>query len=89
MNANGVFREEYALDEDGNRVSLRFYDVEDQRVESDWGIYAYEWSLDRRGTVTETRSDRHGEPVSIRPQFLSTHTMTGTGAYPCNYSMRK
>ena len=67
--ANGVFREEYELDEDGNRVSLRFYDVEDKRIESDWGIYAYEWSVDRRGTVTETRSSRQGEPVSIRPHF--------------------
>ena len=67
--ANGVFREVYVLDEDGNRVSLKFYDVEDQRVESDWDIYAYEWSVDRRGTVTETRSDRHGEPASIRPHF--------------------
>jgi hypothetical protein len=67
--ANGVFREEYELDEDGNRVSLKFYDVEDNRIESEWDIYAYEWSVDRRGTVTETRSGSQGEPVSIRPHF--------------------
>ena len=67
--ANGVFREVYEVDEDGNRNSLRFYDVEDARIESGWGIYIYEWSVDRRGTVTETRSDSHGEPVSIRPHF--------------------
>jgi len=67
--SNGVFREEYELDEDGNRVSLRFYDVDELRVESDWGIEAYAWSVDRRGTVTETRFDSHGEPVSIRPHF--------------------
>lgn len=67
--ANGVFREEYELDEDGNRMSLKFYDVEDERVESNWGIYVYEWSVDRRGTVTETRFDSHGKPVSIRPHF--------------------
>jgi len=67
--ANGVFRELYEVDEDGNRISLRFYDVEDARIESGWGIYAYEWSVDRRGTVTETRSDSQGEPLSIRPHF--------------------
>jgi len=67
--ANGVFREVYPLDADGNRASLRFYDVEDKRIESNWGIYSYEWTVDRRGTVTETRSDNHGEPVSIRPHF--------------------
>jgi hypothetical protein len=67
--ANGAFREVYEVDEDGNRISLRFYDVEDARIESNWGIYIYEWTVNRRGTVTETRSDSHGEPVSIRPHF--------------------
>jgi len=67
--ANGVFREVYEIDGDGNRVSLKFYDVEDSLIQSDWGIHAYEWSVDRRGTVTETRSDIDGEPVSIRPHF--------------------
>ncbi len=66
---NGAFREVYEVDENGNRRSLRFYDVEDAQIESDWGIHTYEWSVDRRGTVTETRSDSHGEPVSIRPHF--------------------
>jgi YD repeat-containing protein len=67
--ANGVFREVYKLDKDGNRVALEFFDVEGTRIESDWDIYAYEWSVDRRGTVTETRFDSEGEPVSIRPHF--------------------
>ena len=67
--ANGVFRELYELDDDGNRASLTFYDIEGERTESGWGVYTYEWSVDRRGTVTETRSDSHGEPVSIRPHF--------------------
>lgn len=67
--ANGVFREVYKLDEDGNRAALEFFDVEGARIESDWGIYDYEWSVDRRGAVTEARSDSQGEPVSIRPHF--------------------
>lgn len=67
--ANGVFREVYEADDDGNRVSLKFYDVEDRQIESDWDISAYGWSVDRRGTVTESRSDINGEPVSIRPNF--------------------
>jgi YD repeat-containing protein len=67
--ANSVFRELYEVDDDGNRTSLRFYDVEDAQIESGWGIYAYEWSVDKRGTVTETRSDEDGESVSIRPHF--------------------
>jgi hypothetical protein len=67
--ANGAFREEYELDDDGNRLSLKFYDVEGARIESDWSVYAYEWSIDRRGTVTEKRFNSQGEPVSIRPHF--------------------
>ena len=67
--SNGVYREEYELDEDGNRRLLSFFDVEGRRVASDWGVYEYRWSVDRRGTVTEQRVDSQGEPVSIRPHF--------------------
>ena len=67
--SNGVFREVYELDDDGNRVSLQFYDVENKRTESDWGVYVYEWSVDRTGSVTETRVSREGKAVSIRPHF--------------------
>lgn len=67
--ANGVYREIYELDDDGNRASLHFFDADGERIESSWGIYSYEWSVDRRGTVTENRFDRDREPVSIRPHF--------------------
>jgi YD repeat-containing protein len=67
--SNGVFREVYELDDDGNRVSLQFYDVENKRTESDWGVYVYDWSVDRTGSVTETRVSREGKAVSIRPHF--------------------
>ena len=67
--SNGVFREVYELDDDGNRVSLQFYDVENKRTESDWGVYVYDWSVDRSGSVTETRVSREGKAVSIRPHF--------------------
>lgn len=67
--SNGAYREVYELDQDGNRASLRFFDVDGARTESNWGVFTYEWSVDRRGTVTENRFDRSGEPVSIRPHF--------------------
>ncbi len=67
--SNGVFREVYELDDDGNRVSLQFYDVENKRMESDWGVYVYDWSVDRTGSVTETRVSREGKAISIRPHF--------------------
>jgi len=67
--SNGVFREVYELDDDGNRVSLQFYNVENARTESDWGVYAYKWSVDRTGRVTETRDNREGKAVAIRPHF--------------------
>jgi len=67
--ANGVYREVYELDRDGNRNALYFYDVDGRRIESDWGVYEYRWSVDRRGTVTEQRTDESGDPVAIRPHF--------------------
>lgn len=67
--ANGVFREIYTRDEAGNRTSLIFEDFEGERTTSDWGIYEYRWAVDSRGTVTEQRFDRDGNPTAIRPGF--------------------
>jgi YD repeat-containing protein len=66
---NGVFREMYALDVNGNRKALEFYSADGERIESGWGVYRYEWTVDRRGTVTETRVDSAGVAVAIRPHF--------------------
>ena len=69
VTSNGSFREEFDLDDDGNRIALRFYDFNDQPIENQWGISRYEWSIDSRGTVTENRYNLKQEPVPIRPHF--------------------
>lgn len=69
MTSNGSFREEFDLDDDGNRVALQFFDFNDQTIENDWGISRYEWSIDARGSVTENRHNLKREPVEIRPHF--------------------
>lgn len=67
--ANGVYKEVYALDELGRRETLHFEDSRGERIESNWGIFEYQWSTDKRGTVTEQRFDVAGAPKEIRPGF--------------------
>ncbi len=68
--SNGAFKEVFSLDGDGQRQTLYFFDADGERVASDWGIYRYEWSTDKRGTVTENRFDREGNSMPIRPHFF-------------------
>ena len=67
--ANGVYKSVFTLDNYGNRTSLSFMDFEGKQIESSWGVYRYDWTVDKRGTVTEQRFDKTGKPVSIRPGF--------------------
>lgn len=67
--SNGVFREVYQLDGDGNRQKLVFFDPDGKRISSLWGIFEYQWQIDRKAVVTEQRLNEKSEAVSIRPGF--------------------
>lgn len=58
--SNGAYKEVFDLDENSNRTKLRFYDFHSQQIENQWGIFEYNWEIDRTGTVTETRFNKQG-----------------------------
>jgi hypothetical protein len=63
-----VFKAVYALDENGKRIALSFFDESAKPVESAWQIHRYEWRH-HNGKVYEKRFNLNNEQQPIRPEF--------------------
>ncbi|WMS88929.1 hypothetical protein [Pleionea litopenaei] len=61
-----VYQAEYALNKQGERVSLKFYDQSGAPVESEWNIHRYEWRH-ANGKVYEKRFNLDNEQQPLRP----------------------
>ncbi|WP_299180168.1 S41 family peptidase [uncultured Aquimarina sp.] len=68
-NGMGVFKEVYAYNKEGKRVSLRFYDKNDAPINNTWKIFEYKWKHIKTNTVLETRKDISGANVPMRPYY--------------------
>ncbi|TAI47136.1 hypothetical protein [Flagellimonas allohymeniacidonis] len=69
VNQRGAHREVYVQGEDGRYVALWFENENGNRIENDWGIFEYKWKRENDGSVFESRTNKKGELVSIRPGF--------------------
>ncbi|MEM8846702.1 MAG: hypothetical protein AAGD17_06335 [Bacteroidota bacterium] len=65
----GVHREIYVKGFDGRYKKLFFEDESGQQVENEWGIYEYNWKRGDNGSIYESRKNKKGERVSLRPGF--------------------
>ncbi len=65
----GVFREVYELDDLGYRKRLTFYNSAGERIENDWGIAEYVWTIQKNGLVIEDHFNLAGEVVPKRPNL--------------------
>lgn len=69
ISAHGkVFKAVYALDENGKRIALSFFDETAQPIESAWHIHRYEWRHEN-GKVYEKRFNLNNEQQPLRPEF--------------------
>lgn len=59
----------YELNSLGFRRSLRFEDLDGNRIENSWKIYEYKWTYKRDGSVVEDRFSKDRTRASIRPGF--------------------
>lgn len=64
-----VYRAEYKLNAENQRVSMHLFDKEGQPSLNAWGSNHYTWSTDSEGRITEKRYDLNGKQVAIRPGF--------------------
>ncbi|MDN5204987.1 nuclear transport factor 2 family protein [Fulvivirgaceae bacterium BMA10] len=67
-NDRNVYKEEYLFDKKRFKYALKFYDLEDKPMESEWGIARYEWSRGKK-FVIERRFNLNNEMVNVSPYF--------------------
>ena len=69
ISAHGnVYRAVYALDAEGKRTSLQFFDKFAKPAESEWNIHRYEWRHEN-GKVYEKRFNLAKQQQPLRPAF--------------------
>ncbi|WP_420573478.1 S41 family peptidase [Kordia sp.] len=68
-NGMGVYKEVYSYDKKGKRISLKFYDKNDEPINNSWGIFQYKWKHIDNKSILETRRNIGGINVSMRPYY--------------------
>ena len=67
-NDRQVFKEEYVIEKKGSRSELRFYDLQNNPMESNWNIARYQWEK-QDDIVIERRFNLKEEAVNVSPYF--------------------
>jgi len=68
-NGMRVFKEVYYYNKKGNRVGLKFYDKNDKPINNSWNVFEYTWKHIHNNSVLETRKDKNGVNVTMRPYY--------------------
>jgi len=68
-NGMGVFKEVYSYNKKGKRVGLKFYDKKGKPINNSWNIFEYTWKHINSNSVLETRKDKNGIHVTMRPYY--------------------
>jgi len=67
-NDRDVFKEVYLLNEEGFKYELKFYDLENKPMESNWKISKYSWN--KKGEmIVEQRFNLDNQPINLSPYF--------------------
>jgi hypothetical protein len=67
VEVGGVYAEEYALNNEGVRVSMMYYNKEGKMIDNRNGIHHWVWSILPDGMVKENRYNLNGEEVVMNP----------------------
>jgi hypothetical protein len=67
-NDRSVYKEVYSFDKKDFIYNLKFYDLEDKPMESNWGIAEYKWKKNKK-LIIETRFNLKNEPAPLSPYF--------------------
>lgn len=67
-NDRKVYKEVYRYNDRGFKNKLQFFDIDDEPMESNWGIAEYQWSKHKK-LIIEKRYNVHKEAVSLSPYF--------------------
>ena len=64
---SGVYTAEYTLDQNGNRIGLKFYDKNGTPIENRNNIHSWKWSILPDGMVRELRYNLANEETIMNP----------------------
>ncbi len=67
-NERRVYKEVYKHDKKGFKNELRYYDLQDQPMESNWAIAYYKWQKHKK-LVVERRFNLKDQAVNVSPYF--------------------
>lgn len=67
-NDRDVYKEVYSVNKKGFTSNLKFYDLEDKPMESNWEIAEYKWSKHKK-LIIEKRYNLKNESVPLSPYF--------------------
>ena len=67
-NDRDVFKEVYTYNNKGLKTKLQFYDVDNNPMESNWGIAEYKWEKHKK-LIIENRFNLKNESVPLSPYF--------------------
>lgn len=67
-NDRAVYKEVYSYNKKGFKSKLEFYNLENEPMESNWGISEYQWSKHKK-LIIEKRFNLNDEAVSLSPYF--------------------
>ncbi|MCB0461145.1 MAG: nuclear transport factor 2 family protein [Flavobacteriaceae bacterium] len=67
-NLKGVFKEVYVFDKNKEKKQLKFYDLSNKQMESNWGIFQYNWEKKKK-YVIERRYNLKYDPINLAPYF--------------------
>jgi hypothetical protein len=67
-NDRAVYKEIYNYNKKGFKYTLQFFDVDNNPMESNWGIAKYQWSQQKK-LIIERRYNLKNEAVALSPYF--------------------
>ena len=67
-NDREVYKEIYSFNKKGLKTRLQFFDLENEPMESNWGISEYHWSKHKK-LIIEKRYNLNKEAVALSPYF--------------------
>lgn len=67
-NNRAVFKEVYSYNKNGLKSKLQFYNLDNEPMLSNWGIYEYQWKKHKK-LIIEKRFNLKQETVALSPYF--------------------
>jgi len=88
-NDRNVYKEVFTYNENQFKSGLKFYDLKDALMESNWKIAEYKWEA-KGDLVIERRYNSAGEMVNVSPYFafgVTAMTLDNKGLPVANYNL--